>query len=94
MSNCKSKCVLASFAPLPMCSSGEDAACIIEVINEANLWTVCEQKNYAMTYPGDVMTVAGTMKNLSSRTLKHMTIGVWTFFPHVKEEIYDYYGLS
>ena len=28
------------------------------------------------------------MKNLSSRTLKHMTIGVWTFFTHVKEEIY------
>ena len=88
MSNCTSKCVYASFAPLPFCNSREDTRCIHQFAFTANIWTICNQKKHALTYPGEITRVDAAMKNPSSRTLKRFKIEMWSFLTQVKEEIY------
>ena len=85
--NCTSKCVFADIAPLPICNSREEASCIIDAIHKYNLWTKCNLKKRALTYPGEITKMINTMKNQSSRTLTLFEIGIFSFFKLVKEEI-------
>ena len=87
MSDCKSKCVFASFAPLPLCHSIEASRCISQESRKANLGTICNQKKHALTYPGDITKVSATVRNPSSHTLKRFQVATWSFLKQVKEEI-------
>ena len=86
-SNCSVKCVFASFTDLPMCQSGKEIFCIIEAGHQANLWSICNRKKRALTFPGEMLKIPLTMDRNPSTHSILLRIDNWSMMKLIKEEI-------
>ena len=84
-SNCTVKCVIATFTDLPMCKTQEERKCFKDsAVKTMDLWTVCNLKKYALTYPGELTRLPPKLDNCNSTSI-HFKI--FSLRKMIKEEI-------
>ena len=86
-SNCTVKCVTVSVTDLPMCKTQEERNCFHAFANRPlDLWTFCNLKKYALTYPGELTLQPPNPKlGIDKSTTIHFRI--FSLRKMIKEEI-------